>query len=66
MPPSNSYPFLKDPMRSISAIISLGLLTLGLLRLQGGNAGNLDSSSPWPYLALGAMLAVRALVPRSR
>jgi hypothetical protein len=53
-------------MRSISAIISLGLLTLGLLRLQGGNAGNLDSSSPWPYLALGAMLAVRALVPRSR
>ena len=66
MPPSPSRPFLRDPMRPICAIVSLGLLTLGLLRLEGGNFSSLDSSSPWPYLALGALLALRALVERPR
>jgi len=66
LPPFRSQPFLRDPMRPICAILSLALLTLGLLRLERGNASSLDSSSPWPYLALGALLAVRALVERPR
>jgi len=52
-------------VRWVCAVISLLLLGLGIHLLTGGSTGDSLRDSPWPYLALGAMLAVRALVPRS-
>ena len=51
-------------MRWICAILSLVLLGLGIHLLTGGTTGDPGRDSPWPYLALGALLAVRTLVPR--
>ena len=54
-----------DRARSICAILSLLLLSHGLLLLAGTHPLPFSrTDSPWPYLALGAMLAVRALVSR--
>ena len=57
-PQPGSIPWL----RWISAIFSLALLALGIHLLSGGTTGDPRRDSPWPYLALGALLAVRALV----
>jgi hypothetical protein len=54
-----------DRARSICAILSLLLLSHGLLLLAGTHPLPFSrTDSPWPYLALGALLAVRALVSR--
>ncbi|HIC23322.1 MAG: hypothetical protein COB10_10680 [Planctomycetota bacterium] len=53
-----------DLVRWICAILSLVLLGLGIHLLTGGTTGDPGRDSPWPYLALGALLAVRTLVPR--
>ncbi|MEE2856631.1 MAG: hypothetical protein VX949_04470 [Planctomycetota bacterium] len=49
----------------IVAILSLALLGLGIHLLLGGTTGDPARDSPWPYLALGALLAVRALLKRN-
>ena len=46
------------------AIFSLSLLGLGIHLLSGGTTGDPARDSPWPYLALGALLAVRVLIKR--
>ena len=51
-------------MRWVCAVISVLLLGYGIHLLTGGSTGDSLPDSPLPYLALGAMLAVRALVPR--
>ena len=51
-------------VRGICAIFSLLLLGVGIHLLTGGTTGDPVRDSPWPYLALGALLAVRTLVPR--
>jgi len=55
-----------DPVRWVCAVISVLLLGHGIQLLTGGSTGDSLPDSPFPYLALGAMLAVRALVPRPR
>jgi len=53
-------------VRWVCAVISVLLLGHGIHLLTGGSTGDSLPDSPLPYLALGAMLAVRALVPRPR
>ena len=55
-----------DTVRWVCAVISVLLLGHGIHLLTGGSTGDSLPHSPLPYLALGAMLAVRALVPRPR
>jgi hypothetical protein len=55
-----------DPVRWVCGAISVLLLGHGIHLLTGGTTGDSLADSPLPYLALGAMLAVRALVPRPR
>jgi hypothetical protein len=53
-------------VRWVCAVISVLLLGHGIHLLTGSSTGDSLADSPLPYLALGAMLAVRALVPRPR
>ncbi|MDE0961475.1 MAG: hypothetical protein OSB09_11925 [Planctomycetota bacterium] len=60
-------PSRHDPVRWICAVLSLPLLGHGLLLLTQADPLEISQpDSPWPYLALGAMLAIRALVARPR
>ncbi len=52
-------------VRWICAIASLGLLAVAIHLLSGGTTGDPGRDSPWPYLALGALLAIRALTQRN-
>ena len=49
---------------ALSRALSLALLALGIHLLLDGTTEDPQQDSPWPYLALGAILAVKALVAR--